>query len=74
VTLVREYRLPHCTLILQEFATQAGRTLAVLIQVECYGSLVSHSKAWLRWKLVQEFVRQKIINKISEVNEIPAKI
>jgi hypothetical protein len=36
VTLVREYRLPHCTLILEGFATQAGGALAVLIQVECY--------------------------------------
>lgn len=35
-TLVREYRLPHCTLILEGFSTQVGGPLAVLVQVDCY--------------------------------------
>ncbi|MEN9216879.1 MAG: DUF4335 domain-containing protein [Gloeomargarita sp. HHBFW_bins_162] len=35
-TLVREYRLPHCTLILEGFTTQMGGALAVLIQMDCY--------------------------------------
>ncbi|APB33268.1 hypothetical protein GlitD10_0950 [Gloeomargarita lithophora Alchichica-D10] len=35
-TLVREYRLPHCTVILEGFTTQAGGALAVLIQMDCY--------------------------------------
>ncbi|WP_448379738.1 DUF4335 domain-containing protein [Gloeomargarita sp.] len=34
--LVREYRLPHCTLILEGFSAPAGGALAVLIQMECY--------------------------------------
>ncbi len=35
-TVLREYRLPHCTLILEGFTTQAGGPLAVLIQMDCY--------------------------------------
>ncbi len=35
-TLLREYRLPHCTVVLEGFTTQAGGPLAVLIQMDCY--------------------------------------
>ncbi|MCS7031088.1 MAG: DUF4335 domain-containing protein, partial [Gloeomargarita sp. SKYG116] len=35
-TVVREYRLPHCTLVLEGFSTQIGGPLAVLVQMDCY--------------------------------------
>jgi len=35
-TVLREYRLPHCTLILEGFTTQTGGPMAVLIQMDCY--------------------------------------